>query len=39
MLEMNINYNFLNKKNLYSKGPNKRMGPNNSTGWKFFENQ
>ena len=22
----------------YSWGPNKRTGPNNSTGWKFLEN-
>ena len=23
----------------YSKGPNKRTDPINSTGWKFLENQ
>ena len=23
---------------MYSKGPNKRTVPNNSTGWKFSEN-
>ena len=36
---LSLNVKMFNSFVGYSKGPNKHMGPNNSTGWKLLENQ